>query len=114
MSGRDPSGVFKHRSRVPAVREQGKPLSVALNNDYLAVGDAGHTYLVNGADFVQSGSGGVVDIYEKSGDTWALVSSIQPDDLTGFDNFGTSIDLSGDTLLVGAYGQNRLEPNVLI
>ncbi|EJK61616.1 hypothetical protein THAOC_17864, partial [Thalassiosira oceanica] len=49
---------------------------------------------------------GVVFIYERNGNSWSLVDEVSVSSTSGgsTQHFGTSIALSGDTLLVGAYG----------
>lgn len=63
--------------------------------------------LVVGAYQVTSGSSftprGVAYVYTRSGTTWALETTLLSD--TGID-FGRSLDLSGDTLVVGSHAEN--------
>lgn len=44
---------------------------------------------------------GNVHVFERAGVRWTEVAVLQPDDLELFDNFGGSLDLDGDRLLVG-------------
>ena len=80
--------------------------SVALDGDTLAVGAYG-----------DSSSRGAVYVFTRSGTTWSLedeISSTDHSDNTGFtastlnnnDYFGYSVALSGNTLAVGAYGDD--------
>ncbi len=48
-------------------------------------------------------NGGAVEIYTRSGTTWTSQARVTASNSGGNDNFGASIDLSGDYLVVGAY-----------
>jgi uncharacterized protein (DUF2147 family) len=41
-------------------------------------------------------------VYARSGGTWSLQATLLPPNQAGIDNFGRSVDLDGDTLVVGA------------
>ena len=45
---------------------------------------------------------GAVYVFERDGTAWSEVTKLQSSDGGAFDEFGTSISLSGDTLLIGA------------
>ncbi len=48
---------------------------------------------------------GLVDIYERSGGTWSVVDTLFPTNLGKDDQFfGSSVDIDGDTVIVGAPG----------
>jgi hypothetical protein len=67
--------------------------SVALEGDLVAVGGTEGYALP-----------GVVHVFERSGTVWNPLSVIQPADSADSDEFGFSVSLSGDTLVVGAPG----------
>lgn len=46
---------------------------------------------------------GAVWVYERSGDKWEFRTKLQPSDLEDGNNFGSSIDISGDVAIVGAH-----------
>ena len=74
--------MFKHQIKGPGDSRTETIKRDALNNDYLAVGDAGYPICT---DF-QCGSSGVVErLAERVGFYGLCMSNIQPDDLTGFD-----------------------------
>ena len=50
---------------------------------------------------VSSESAGVIYVYEFINDEWIETSRLTPDDVDPVDDFGTSLSLSGDRLLVG-------------
>ena len=68
--------------------------AVAMSEDRAVVGvprgDAGATLP------------GVVHVYVRSGSTWTLETTLAPSDLTGGERFGTSVDIDGDRIIVGA------------
>ncbi|MDH5514595.1 MAG: FG-GAP repeat protein, partial [Gammaproteobacteria bacterium] len=65
---------------------------VAISGDLVAVGAYGY-----------NGEAGRVYIYRRSGTNWSLEKEITSSSLGTGDRFGYSLDLSGSTLVVGAY-----------
>ena len=49
---------------------------------------------------------GAVYVFTRSGTTWSQQAKITPASPTDYDNFGHSTDISGDTLVVGAPGDD--------
>ena len=80
---------------------------VALNSDA--------TYAIVGAGFEDGGAGdptsnaGAAYIYTRSGSTWTQQQKIQANDVTANAYFGvgTSMNSSGDRVIIGAYGLNN-------
>ena len=80
---------------------------VALNSDA--------TYAIVGAGFEDGGAGdptsnaGAAYIYTRSGSTWTEQAKIQANDVTANAYFGvgTSMNSSGDRVIIGAYGLNN-------
>ena len=70
--------------------------STALSGDLLAVGQPA----VVGT--TPSGPPGKVHVFHRSSASWSLQQTLQPDDLSSTDDFGYSLALSDDVLLVGA------------
>ena len=70
--------------------------AVALSGDVLVVG----------SPQVATTSGppqrGRAFIYQRSGSDWTLVKTLDPNDQTNPGNFGFSVDVAGDTIVVGA------------
>ncbi|NEQ70137.1 MAG: hypothetical protein F6K21_32530 [Symploca sp. SIO2D2] len=64
--------------------------SVAIDGDIAVVGDQ------------EQEDGGIAYIFQLEGETWQFQQSIQPEDLASGDKFGSSVDISGDTVIVGA------------
>ncbi|KDM91588.1 hypothetical protein EA58_11230 [Photobacterium galatheae] len=49
---------------------------------------------------------GQVSYYQQTGNRWVLKQQLFPKDLGTADNFGFSIDISGDTAVIGSIGSN--------
>jgi uncharacterized protein (TIGR03437 family) len=73
--------------------------SVALDGDTLAVGALYHTGGANGSQ-------GAVYVFARSGPTWTLQQKLTANDGAEGDQFGHAVALSGDTLVVGANGDD--------
>ncbi|KAJ5070340.1 hypothetical protein M0811_11006 [Anaeramoeba ignava] len=73
--------------------------SVAISEDYIVIG----AYHANESGNVQSGK---VYIYNRSGDSWVFQKSIIASDATDNSNFGSSVSISGQTIVVGASHSN--------
>jgi len=83
---------------------------VALSGDTLAVGAPCEDSDARGVNGDQDGYGeassGAVYIFVRSGSTWVQQAYIKASNTDGLDDFGYSLALSGDTLVVGAYGED--------
>lgn len=92
--------------------------SVSLEGDKLAVGspyeDSVKTGIASssGVDDNTSSASGAAYVYKRTGSSWALESYIKPEhnDLSTF--FGWSVSLKGETLIVGALGDNNLMQSI--
>jgi hypothetical protein len=63
--------------------------------------------LVVGADFDKdNGSAYIFDRNQDGADNWGQVQKIVAGDAAAFDSFGRSVSISGDTVVVGAYGDD--------
>ena len=54
----------------------------------------------------------MVYIFHKSGGTWTQQASLQSKHIRNTDNFGMSVDISGDYAIVGAYLYDENWPDV--
>ncbi len=84
--------------------------SVALSGDTLAVGayleeSAATGVGGNQADNSAAGSGAVY-IFTRTGTTWAQQAYLKASNTAAYDFFGIQLALSGDTLAVGAFGED--------
>jgi len=84
--------------------------SVALAGDTLAVGayrEQSNATVINGDESNNSlTEAGAVYVFTRSGVTWSQQAYIKPSNTGDGDRFGWSVALSGDTLAVGATGED--------
>jgi len=84
--------------------------SVALSGDTLAVGayrEQSNATGINGDESDNSlNEAGAVYVFTRSGVTWLQQAYIKPSNTGDGDRFGWSVALSGDTLAVGATGED--------
>src|SRR5262249_47009168 len=81
------------------------PRDIALEEGFgstLAV--AGDTLVVGAFQASLGGleHSGAVEVFERSGSTWKRATTLTPSDAADHDAFGSSVAISGDTILVGA------------
>jgi len=80
-----------------AAADRGFGSALALEGDTLVVGSPGKDdALVPGEVFV----------YQGGGDSWTLKATLSVSGLNGSDSFGTILDFDGQTIAVGAFGQD--------
>lgn len=85
--------------------------SVALEGDTLIVGafeEDSESTGINGnysSEFDTRGSGAVY-VFTRAGATWSQQAYIKASNTGGDDKFGTAVALSGDTIVVGALGED--------
>ncbi|MCP4700900.1 MAG: hypothetical protein GY862_29205, partial [Gammaproteobacteria bacterium] len=75
-------------------------ISVALSNDTALIGTLGDESSNFDDDDFWSGS---AYVFVRSGTVWSQQAKLTADDAAAYDRFGTSVALSGDTALIGAY-----------
>ena len=84
--------------------------SVSLSGDTLAVGVYGEDSSATGVNGIQSDNSangsGAVYIFTRSGRTWSQQAYLKASNTGAYDEFGSSVSLSGDTLAVGADGED--------
>jgi trimeric autotransporter adhesin len=90
--------------------------SVSLSGDTLAVGASGEASAATGvngnqADNSASGSGAVY-VFVRSGASWSHQAYLKASNTGGGDYFSQSVSLSGDTLAVGAQGEDSVATGV--
>jgi hypothetical protein len=78
--------------------------AVALSGDTLAVGAPGEN--------ISDDLAGTVYVFQRSGTRWTQQASLQASNADAFDGFGQSLALSGDTLAVGAPGEDSAATGV--
>jgi len=70
--------------------------SVAISGNYAVVGAYGTGVFNNGQAY----------IFEKQGSNWVQIQIIQNADNENYDRFGYAVDIDGDYIVVGAYGED--------
>jgi cysteine-rich repeat protein len=90
--------------------------SVALSGDTLAVGayrEGSAATDVNGnQDDNSATDSGAVYVFRRSGTTWLQEAYLKASNTDAGDGFGASVALSGDTLAVGAWGEDSAATGV--
>lgn len=89
--------------------------SVSLSGDTLAVGayyEASGTTGVDSIPDEAASNSGAVYVFVRSGSTWTQQAYIKASNTQSNDQFGYSIALSGDTLVVGAIGEDSSSTGV--
>lgn len=86
--------------------------SVSLDGDTAVVGapfeSSAQTFITNGstaATDTNSSNSGAAYVYKRSGTTWVQEAYLKASNAETWDMFGYSLSLSGNTVLVGAYGE---------
>jgi hypothetical protein len=93
--------------------------SVAVSGDTVLVGAYGErsnqTTITNGsaasADNTAS-SAGAAYVFKRTGSTWAQEAYLKAPNAEAFDNFGNSVAVSADTVVVGAYGERSSQTTI--
>ena len=90
--------------------------SVTLSGDTLAVGARLEESAATGVDGNQADNSaddsGAVYVFRRSGSTWAQEAYLKASNTGATDYFGSSVALSGNTLAVGAYGEDSAATGV--
>jgi hypothetical protein len=72
---------------------------IALEGDRLVVGAT------------RDGTGGGAYVFERSGETWSAAQKLQPNELMARANFGCYVQVSGDTIAIGAQNDSSAASN---
>jgi hypothetical protein len=83
--------------------------SVALSGDTLVVGATGEdssTTGINSTPNESANDAGAAYVFARSGSTWTQQAYLKASQVTASDGFGGSVAVSGDTLVVGAPGED--------
>jgi len=83
--------------------------SVAISGDTVVVGAAGEDGVATGINGDQSNNSaqrsGAVYVFTRSGTSWSQQAYLKASNTDSSDNFGISVAISGDTVVVGANGE---------
>ena len=93
--------------------------SVAISGDTIVVGangeDSNQTTITNGTSASTDNSAlsaGAVYVFKRTGTNWAQEAYIKAPNAEAGDSFGYSVAISGDTIVVGANGEDSLQDSV--
>ncbi|WP_462076494.1 FG-GAP repeat protein [Nitrospira sp. CMX1] len=119
------SGVWSQQAYVKASNTEANDVfgkTVALNSDTLAVGALQEGSALTGVtggspNEVATGNGaansGAVYVFTRTSGSWSQQAYVKASNTRNNDAFGTSLTLSGDTLAVGAPGENSVLTGVI-
>src|SRR4051812_18428176 len=83
---------------------------ISLSGDTLVVGAPGESSAARGVNGNQTDNSaavaGAVYVFVRTGTTWSQQAYLKASNTDAFDEFGFSVSLSGDTLVVGAPGES--------
>ncbi|MBL9117968.1 MAG: choice-of-anchor D domain-containing protein [Verrucomicrobiaceae bacterium] len=83
--------------------------SVAVSGDTVVVGafmDDSSTTGINSTPNESATSAGAAYVFVRSGTTWSQEAYLKASQVNGNDNFGNSVAVSGDTVVVGSKGED--------
>ena len=94
---RDANRWKQHAKLIPKdlARSDALGEAVDIQEDTVIVGAPGHTH--GGVRFA-----GAVFVFERDGDTWKEQAKLTAEDAAASDRFGVSVDIEGDTVIVGS------------
>ena len=95
--------------------------SVAVSGDTIAVAARKEasttTGIIHGADLSATNDGGTANgavyVFVRSGSIWSFQAYLKAPNTSNNDNFGTSLAISGDTIVVGATGEASTTTGVI-
>ena len=93
--------------------------SVAISGDTIVIGAFGEasnqTSVTNGPTASSDNSAqdaGAVYVFTRTGNTWSQEAYLKPSNADAGDRFGWSVAISGNTIVVGAYGEDSNQTSV--
>ncbi|MBX3722687.1 MAG: FG-GAP repeat protein [Turneriella sp.] len=94
-------------------------IAVAISGDTVVVGaqyeDSNQTTITNGAS-ASSNNGasnsGAAYVFKRSGSTWAHEAYLKAPNADADDSFGSSVSVSGDTIVVGAFDEDSNQTGI--
>jgi len=81
----------------------GKDAALAISNDGGSIFAGSYQETINGV----SGKGAVY-VFTGSGSSWTMTQKLEASDGVENTNFGTSIAIDGDNLIIGAHGDDKI------
>ncbi len=90
--------------------------SVAISGDTIVVGAPSEDSVATGINGDQGDNGaagsGAAYVFVRSGTTWSQQAYLKPSNTNSSDTFGQTVGVSGDTIVVGAPGEDGSSPGV--
>ena len=93
--------------------------SVSISGDTIAIGswqeDSNQTTITNGTTASSDNSAansGAVYVFRRTGSTWAQEAYLKAPNSEAADNFGQSVSILGDTIVVGAFGEDSNQTTI--
>ncbi|MEX1023629.1 MAG: FG-GAP repeat protein, partial [Planctomycetota bacterium] len=90
--------------------------SVAVSGDTVVVGAYGERSVATGVNGDESSDGalqaGAVYVFVRNGTSWTQEAYLKASNTQGYDRFGWSVAISGDTVVVGANGEDSTATGV--
>jgi len=80
--------------------------SVAISGDTIVIGAIGEDSNGSGPEDNSAGFSGAAYVFERSGALWTQEAYLKASNVEPDDYFGWSVAISGDTVVVGAYGED--------
>lgn len=83
--------------------------AVAIDGDIIVVGaegEDGSSTTINGPDNNDALESGAAYVYERTGTTWALTATLKAPNAEEGDLFGSSVAVSGNTIVIGAQNED--------
>lgn len=88
--------------------------SVAVSGDFAVVGapnEDSSTIGINNAPNEGAPDAGAAYVFVRNGNTWSQLAFLKASNPTDQDRFGSSVAISGNTIVVGAHGENAMANN---
>ncbi len=80
--------------------------SVAISGDSVVVGAYGEASVGSNQADNSASYAGAAYVFVRSGATWSQQAYLKASNTEAFDSFGTTVAISGDTVVAGAYGED--------
>ncbi|MCF6264475.1 MAG: FG-GAP repeat protein [Xanthomonadales bacterium] len=97
-------------------RDDGFGGSVSISGDTLVIGAIGEDSNATGVNGGQSNNAadrsGAAYVFVRSGTNWSQLAYLKASNTDAGDRFGSSISISGDTLVIGATGEDSRSTGV--
>ena len=83
--------------------------SVSISADTVVIG----AYKEDGLDNGSENDSGAAYVFQRTGTLWSNQAYLKASNLDAGDNFGNSVGISGDTIVVGAWQEDEVTNNIL-